>query len=61
MTEELFRKIIDELAEMNYSNGISLYSNNEPFLDERIIDFHKYANEKLPPMQFLVFTQTALS
>ena len=48
MSEELFRKIIDDLAGMHYTNRIALYSNNEPFLDERIIDFHKYANEKLP-------------
>ena len=60
MTEELFRKIIDELAEMNYSNGISLYSNNEPFLDERIIDFHKYANEKLPNAVFWLYTNGTL-
>lgn len=60
MSEELFRKIIDELAEMNYSRGISIFSNNEPFLDERIIDFHKYANEKLPRAVFWLFTNGTL-
>ena len=60
MSEELFRKIIDDLADMNYSQGISLYSNNEPFLDERIIDFHKYAREKLPNAVFSMFTNGTL-
>ena len=60
MSDELFRKIIDELAEMNYTRGISLFSNNEPFLDERIIDFHKYANEKLPHAIFWLYTNGTL-
>ncbi len=60
MSEELFRKIIDDLASMNYSNNISLFSNNEPFLDERITDFHKYANEKLPAAHFSLFTNGSL-
>ncbi|MBQ7577016.1 MAG: SPASM domain-containing protein [Synergistaceae bacterium] len=56
MSDKLFRKIIDELAEMDYQGGISLFSNNEPFLDERIIEFHKYANEKLPRAIFALDT-----
>ncbi len=60
MTEELFKKIIDELSEMDYTRGISLYSNNEPFLDERIINFHKYANEKLPKAVFWLYTNGSL-
>lgn len=56
MTDELFRKIIDELSEIKYSGIISLYSNNEPFLDERIIEFHKYAHEKLPYAYFRLYT-----
>ncbi|MBQ3396363.1 MAG: SPASM domain-containing protein [Synergistaceae bacterium] len=60
MTEKLFRKIVDELAEMNYKMGVSLFSNNEPFLDERIIDFHRYANEKLPEAIFWLYTNGTL-
>ena len=60
MSEELFRKIIDDLAGMNYANGIALFSNNEPFLDERIIDFHRYANEKLPRAIFHLYTNGSL-
>ena len=60
MTEELFRKIIDDLAEMNYTKRVSLYSNNEPFIDERIIDFYKYANEKLNNAIFCLSTNGTL-
>lgn len=60
MTSELFKKIINELAAMNYSGRLSLYSNNEPFLDERIIDFHRYANAKLPNTFFCLFTNGSL-
>lgn len=60
MTEELFRKIIDELSDMGYSHVISFYANNEPFLDERIIDFHRYANEKLPHAAFQLYTNGTL-
>ncbi len=56
MTEELFHKIIDELSEMNYSGKLSLYSNNEPFLDSRIIDFHEYARMKVPNAYISLFT-----
>lgn len=60
MSERLFEKIINELAEGNYSDTLSLYSNNEPFLDERIIDFYKYAREKLPNAKLSLFTNGSL-
>lgn len=56
MSEELFHRIIDQLAELNYSYRVGLYSNNEPFLDERIVDFAKYAREKLPNAYLEIFT-----
>lgn len=48
MRRDLFEKIIIELQTLNYSGRIGLFSNNEPFLDKRIIDFAKYAREHLP-------------
>ena len=60
MSEQLFKKIIQELAEQNYSGTLSLFSNNEPFLDERIIDFYKYAREKLPGAKLSLFTNGSL-
>ena len=47
ITDELYHKIIDELAEWGYRGHLTLYGNNEPLLDPRIVEFHKYAREKL--------------
>lgn len=60
MSKELFVKIIDELAENDYEGKISLFSNNEPFLDERIVEFHKYARKALPKAKFNLFTNGSL-
>ena len=46
--EGLYRSIIDQLADWGYEGHLTLYGNNEPLLDPRIVDFHKYAREKLP-------------
>lgn len=56
MTDELFKKIIDELSEMDYSGKISLFSNNEPFLDQRITEFAKYTREKCPKASISILT-----
>jgi len=48
MDEDLYRSIIDQLADWNYKGHLTLYGNNEPLLDTRLVDFHKYAREKLP-------------
>ena len=48
MEEDLFTKIINDLAEMDYPNRLSLYNNNEPFLDKRIFKFISQARESLP-------------
>lgn len=46
--DALYRSIIDQLADWEYEGHLTLYGNNEPFLDTRIVDFHKYARKKLP-------------
>jgi radical SAM protein with 4Fe4S-binding SPASM domain len=48
MEAELYYKIIDDLAAWGYKGHLTLYGNNEPWLDDRIVEFHKYAREKLP-------------
>lgn len=60
MSWELFTSIIDQLAEINYSGKLALFSNNEPFLDATIIDKHKYAREKLPNARMTLFTNGTL-
>ena len=48
MPNELIDKIVDNLGEWDYSNRVSFYNNNEPFLDKRIFDIIKSTREKLP-------------
>ena len=60
MSEELFKSIVNQLAEINYSGRFTTFSNNEPLLDERIIDFNRYAREQLPKARIHMFTNGTL-
>ncbi len=60
MDETLFRSIIDQLAQMDYSGRLATFSNNEPFLDKRIIAFNQYARERLPKARMHLFTNGTL-
>ena len=41
--DELYYSIIDQLADWGYRGHLTLYGNNEPWLDTRIVEFHEYA------------------
>ena len=56
MQETIFKKIINELVELNFTGNLNLFSNNEPFLDSRIFSFAKYAYEKLPSAKKKIMT-----
>ena len=60
MSEALYKKIVDELAELNYKGQLALFSNNEPLLDVRLADFTKYARKKLPNAYIYMFTNGTL-
>lgn len=60
MDEQLFKSIIDQLGDLEYSGRLALHSNNEPFLDSRIIDFAKYAREHVPNAHLYMFTNGTL-
>ncbi len=60
MEEGLFHKIIHELQEMDYHGRLALFSNNEPFLDKRIIEWNKYARVHLPNARMHLFTNGTL-
>lgn len=60
MEDQLFEKIINNLAEINYAGKVSLFSNNEPFLDERIVEFQKYVRKKLPQAYLYLYTNGTL-
>ena len=46
--ENLYYSIIDQLRDWGYKGHLTLYGNNEPWLDKRIVEFHKYARKQLP-------------
>lgn len=60
MSRELFEKIIDELAGLKYDGRIALFSNNEPMLDDRIIDLYRHCRNKLPEAWLFMFTNGTL-
>lgn len=60
MSKALFIKIIKELSEINYAGKICLFSNNEPFLDSNIVEYHKIARQLLPNARFHLFTNGTL-
>ena len=60
MEDSLFKSIIDQLADWNYKGHLTLYGNNEPFIDTRIVEFHKYCREKLPDSYIFLSTNGLL-
>lgn len=60
MSEDLFKKIIGDLEEMQYDGTLCLFSNNEPLLDDRVYSFLKYAREKLPNAILCLYTNGIL-
>ncbi len=60
MSEALFHKVIGELKRLNYGGSIALYSNNEPFLDKRIIEFYAYTRHYLPKAYVFIYTNATL-
>lgn len=60
MSTELFSKILDELSGLDYSGDLALFSNNEPFIDKRIVDFARQARTKLPNAHIYLYTNASL-
>lgn len=61
MSDNLFKKIIDEIAKMNnYGIKIVPYFNNEPFLDKKIIERIKYVNKKCPKCEIEISTNLSI-
>ncbi len=48
MDEALFRKIIDELAEIDFDGRVSYHFYGEPMLDQRLPDFVEYTRKHVP-------------
>ncbi len=60
MEDSLFYSIIDQLADWGYKGHLTLYGNNEPWIDTRIVEFHKYCREKLPDSFIFMSTNGTL-
>ena len=60
MDEGLFYNIIDQLRDWGYKGHLTLYGNNEPWLDTRIVEFHKYCREQLPDCYIFMSTNGLL-
>ena len=57
---ETINSISDQLRDWGYKGHLTLYGNNEPWLDTRIVEFHKYAREQLPDVFIFMSTNGLL-
>lgn len=60
MEDDIFKKIIDEIALWNYDGRLGLHSNNEPLLDKKIADKAAYAKNKLSNARIYMYTNGSL-
>ncbi len=60
MEDSMFYSIIDQLRDWGYDGHLTMYGNNEPWLDTRIVEFHKYAREQLPNAYIFMSTNGLL-
>lgn len=60
MEEKTFKKIIDDLAKINYDGVITLNINNEPFLDKELLLKLKYVRSKIPNAYSYLYTNGSL-
>jgi len=56
MPTEVFEKVIDELSTIGYDGMISPHRYGEPLLDKRLPDLIKYARNRLPKAQIIIFS-----
>lgn len=48
MSDTLFRKIVQELADIDYAGRVSLFEINEPLMDENLVEKIRYVKQKVP-------------
>lgn len=56
MSTDLFKKIVDDLEDIQYSGLFSLMRYNEPLLEERLPMFVSYVKKQLPGCSVKIFT-----
>ena len=60
MEKDLFYHIIDQLRDWGYKGHLTLYGNNEPWMDVNIVEFHRYCREQLPDCYIFMSTNGLL-
>ena len=60
MKSDVFKKIIDDLSEIDYSGVITLNINNEPFLDKDMIKKLEYVRKKIPKAYSYLYTNGSI-
>lgn len=60
MDEALFKKIVKELHDLNYSGHVAVYSNNEPLIDARNVEFNEYLRAQVPNAKIYMHTNGTL-
>lgn len=60
MTEKMFYEIIAQLKELKWTGKLFLCVNNEPFIDNRILNFCEYAKEVIPDMTTVLISNGTL-
>lgn len=60
MSETLFDRILEQLHQMDYHGYLSLFSNNEPLLDNRLLTFLAKARQQVPHAKLCLFTNGTL-
>ena len=56
METEIVHKVLDELAQYNFSGEIDFHRYNEPMIDKRLFDFIEYTNNVLPNARISILT-----
>lgn len=56
MSEEMFKKIIDELSSLKYKGRVEFYIYNEPMRDKRLLEFIEYTRSKLKSACLMINT-----
>lgn len=60
MEDHVFEKIVSDLVGMHYQGSIGLYSNNEPYMDSKIIMKMQYIRRFLPYNILYLYTNGSL-
>ena len=60
MSDSVFERIVGGLAELSYSGRIALHSNNEPLLDQNIVERVRHAKASCPEAYVFLYTNGTL-